>query len=131
MAIVLHRSDEDLPRQWTQAFRALGPSPDGTNQITTAIIAPLTTIQGLIDAINNAPRFDSFDQPRNHAAIEALKEAEARGMVNADIAAADTFAGLITLLESGLADTSQKEFQTTHYGGEEVRGNYADLVTVK
>lgn len=128
MAVTLHRSDEDRPRSWTRSLRAIGPV-DGTNQLTDAIINPLTTVQGLIDAINAFTRFDSGDEIRNRAAIEACREAEMYGILtDAEVAAANTHAGLLAAINADVAD--DQEDLGFNDGADNYLGNYATESTI-
>lgn len=125
MTITLHKSDQDIARHAVQALRALGPTTDGQNILTTAAIAGLTTVQQLIDLINNATRHSSEDELTFRAAIESILDMEKYGIFDGTIiAAADTFEGLIDAITSVIdavedpdATVIAKNYGATNYQG--------------
>lgn len=124
MAITLNHCDDDRVLSAQQSLRALGPTTDGENILTNGAILGLTTVQGLIDLVNNAARFDCNDHNVRGAAVEAILEMQAYGVfTNTNIAAADTFAGVILLLTNAVP-ADRVEFMAKHYGAENQQGNY-------
>jgi hypothetical protein len=121
--------NREVPK-WQQALRLTGPN--GDNVLTDSVIGPLTTVAGVIAALNSGyatPK--GINDLRNcRAAIEAmtyLGPTAAYGyniILDADVAAANTFDGLMTAIvtNSGIS-TDEQEFSTNIVGNTQYLGN--------
>lgn len=125
--MAIDATQTDLQKYTAQALRKFGPSPDGQNVLTDAVINPLTTVAGLIAAIVAAPKKTlEHDLNVNQAVYFVTKMKEYGVLTDANIASANTFAQLITNVKTGIA-TAEDEVLTTYYGD---NGYFGEAYTI-
>lgn len=142
MASTLPYANIGLVRRWVQALRVLGPTAaGGYNILTDAVINPLTTVAGVISAINSAyaaKTYSSEDALNSRAAIEALNSLGPAGsptfgygiLENSDVASANTFAGLITAIWTNAGVPTDERDSGLYEGNTQYFGNAFDSSTL-
>lgn len=127
----LNNTDLGQVRQAIQCLREIGPSAGGgDNTFLDASILSLATTAGLLAAIDALPAIDTGSVLRHRDVLEAVQEMIDRGIFTAtNIAAADTFDGLVAIL-TALLPTVELEVVTTYYGGTNYQGNGGPLSTL-